>query len=527
MKRILLLSLCTFLCFICDAQNTININWKDSVNKSITKSNKSDSNSNGIFIAPIMVQQQSNDKCCGIKRPSNKPSGKAGNSNEFNLTLEWIKQYKLEIEAEIDTKAKEFEDKVNDKKEILDVYDKYLDMRENLIDRWLTIIGIIISVFGIVIPLAGIYLRNRLVATITKQQEELNNDVNNMKKDISRKIQDTDNEIWHIKDEINQKIAEANSYIIKLREYDKEGEEILSTTKSEANRRLAALSELALKSDLTDKEKNDAVKEARLITKEKDATPYEKEVASAHENYFSGYFEKALNKYLKLLVKFSDKIPTYELGDLYFNVAHCAQETGDDYLAISYYLQALKYKSNHNATTYNNLANAYSRILDYEKSINNYKKAIEIDPNYAHAYSNYGNTLAELRNYDAAIELLQTAIKLDPSLEDSYPNLAELYLLTNNIDKAKATIEQYINKEHGWYTMIISLIQLFELDNINVKDLVDKTYQAMIKKQLPWSFRVLNTWLKYENNSTFSQPKKDRIRLFIDEFTSIYSKIIQ
>lgn len=517
MKRTLLLSLCTLLCFISNAQNTVNVNWKDSV-KAIVKTHNTDTNKSGIFIAPIMVQQQSNDKCCGIKRPINKPNnGKTGNSYEFNLSLEWLKQYKIDLEASINTKSKEFDEKVDKQKQIMDVYDKYLTMRENLIDRWLEVFGVIISIFGVAIPIAGFLLGRKLVGDVNKQQKELDKEVEKMKEAVTTKMLNTDNEIWHIKNEINEKIAEANSYIIKLREYDKEGEEILSTTKSEANRRLATLSELALKSDLTDKEKNDAIKEARLITKEKDATPYEKEVASAHENYFSGNFETALDKYMNILIKFSKQIKTDELADFYFGIAHCAQETNDNYLAISYYLKVINQQPyQRNAVAYNNLGNAYTQILDYYNADINYKKSIEIDPFSIHTYNNYGNMLSEIHDYPNAINMLQKAIELDPTYENAYYDLVEIYLFINKIKDAKDTIEKITNKQDGKYALVKYLIDLFEDNNIDIELIIQNTSEAIKRDNINWSFRAFYNWLKSNHSDFVDKDKKVNINQFID-----------
>ncbi len=43
-------------------------------------------------------------------------------------------------------------------------------------------------------------------------------------------------------------------------------------------------------------------------------------------------------------------------------------------------------------------------MKDYSKALDDYSKAIEIDPNYASAYFNTGNTYIVLKEYSKALE---------------------------------------------------------------------------------------------------------------------------
>ena len=52
------------------------------------------------------------------------------------------------------------------------------------------------------------------------------------------------------------------------------------------------------------------------------------------------------------------------------------------------------------------------RFGNYEASIADFNKAIELKPDYATAYSNRGNTNADLGNYEAALADYDEAIEL-------------------------------------------------------------------------------------------------------------------
>jgi tetratricopeptide (TPR) repeat protein len=60
----------------------------------------------------------------------------------------------------------------------------------------------------------------------------------------------------------------------------------------------------------------------------------------------------------------------------------------------------------------------------YDDAITNYRKAIDLDPNFAHAYYNLGNVLQDEEKYDDAIVNYRKAIDLDLKFAFAYNNLA-------------------------------------------------------------------------------------------------------
>ena len=54
-----------------------------------------------------------------------------------------------------------------------------------------------------------------------------------------------------------------------------------------------------------------------------------------------------------------------------------------------------------------------------ERSIEDYDKAIELDPNDAEAYNNRGNSYSDLGQYQRAIEDYDKAIELDPDYAEA------------------------------------------------------------------------------------------------------------
>lgn len=94
--------------------------------------------------------------------------------------------------------------------------------------------------------------------------------------------------------------------------------------------------------------------------------------------------------------------------------------------------------------THNNLGDVYGRNGDKERSLAEFKKAIEIKPNYADAYHNAGNVLHEMGKDADAILSYKQAISYNPGLWQSYQNIAALYFQAKKYDLALENIQKAI-----------------------------------------------------------------------------------
>ena len=91
---------------------------------------------------------------------------------------------------------------------------------------------------------------------------------------------------------------------------------------------------------------------------------------------------------------------------------------------------------------HNNLGDVYARQGDMQKAVEEFKKAIEINPNYADAYHNLGNTYQQMGQLDLAIENYQKALSINPHLWQSYQNLAAIYFNQGQYDLALENIKK-------------------------------------------------------------------------------------
>ena len=110
---------------------------------------------------------------------------------------------------------------------------------------------------------------------------------------------------------------------------------------------------------------------------------------------------------------------------------------------------------------------------DYDKAIECYKKAIELNPDYADAYGGIGTTYCKKDCYDKAIECYKIAIELESDFADAntYNNMGIAYRKKGYRDKAieyyEKAIELNPNYENAYHNMRIVHEYLGEEDKAN------------------------------------------------------------
>ena len=113
----------------------------------------------------------------------------------------------------------------------------------------------------------------------------------------------------------------------------------------------------------------------------------------------------------------------------YFKSANSKDAAGDYLGALEDYDKAIEINPN-NARIYSNRGLAKNSLKDYSGAIEDFNKSIEIDPTNSYPYYNTGIAKYNLQDYSGALESYNKAIDLDPNYTDAYFNrsLTKAYL---------------------------------------------------------------------------------------------------
>jgi len=106
---------------------------------------------------------------------------------------------------------------------------------------------------------------------------------------------------------------------------------------------------------------------------------------------------------------------------------------------IYHFKQATKIKRY--AAAHHDLGVLYREQGDREKTIAEYKKALEIDPQYTYSFINLGSIYFDVRRYAEAEELFKNSIKSAPTAA-AYHNLGLVYRKTAKYEQAIEAYEE-------------------------------------------------------------------------------------
>ena len=122
------------------------------------------------------------------------------------------------------------------------------------------------------------------------------------------------------------------------------------------------------------------------------------------------------------------------------------QKQGKYDKAIEAYQRAIQIQPNY-AAAYNNLGIAWQKQGKLEQAVQIYHKTLIIRPNYPQAYNNLANTLKEQGKLQGAVQAYHKAIEINPSYIDAHKNLGIVLLLQGDFQRGWQEYEWRLKSE--------------------------------------------------------------------------------
>lgn len=140
-----------------------------------------------------------------------------------------------------------------------------------------------------------------------------------------------------------------------------------------------------------------------------------------------------------------------DLGGTYFFQKNNYQK------AVEHYKHAVEINED-SARTQTYLGNALRFLAYRNKALAHYKKAIKIDPDFVPAYVNYGVALFYMGELKESIAQEYKAISLNPNYPDAYYFLGKFYEATHNTKEAVANYQKFIDlvSKHDRYAAYLT-----------------------------------------------------------------------
>ena len=122
----------------------------------------------------------------------------------------------------------------------------------------------------------------------------------------------------------------------------------------------------------------------------------------------------------------------------------------------------------------------FFNLNNYEKAIDQWEKAIQIDPKFVDGLNNLGNALSRIGKFDEAINYLNKALNLRPNFFETYYTLSDIFFQKGMYDKSLKNINEALNLKPDHLPTIKSKLSI--LSKMNMK----KEYLKFLEKVIPY-----------------------------------------
>ena len=139
----------------------------------------------------------------------------------------------------------------------------------------------------------------------------------------------------------------------------------------------------------------------------------------------------------------------------------------------------------------------FFNLNNYEMAIDQWEKAIKIDPKFVDGLNNLGNALSRIGKFDEAISYLNKALKLRPNFFETYYTLGDIFYQKGMYDVSLKNINEALNLKPGHLPTIKSKLSILSKMNMKIE------YLKFLEKVIP--YHPNETELYYKKAQVFSE----------------------
>jgi tetratricopeptide (TPR) repeat protein len=152
----------------------------------------------------------------------------------------------------------------------------------------------------------------------------------------------------------------------------------------------------------------------------------------------------------------------------YNNLGRALLEKGQVLKALDEFQKALGINPS-NVDARNNLGNALFQRGKLDEAVAQYQKALEINPNHPQIHYNFGNALLQKGEFDEAVAQFQRALEINPGYADAHYNFGNALLRKGKLDEAVAQFQRALEINPGYAdarnNLGVALVQKGQLED--------------------------------------------------------------
>ncbi len=130
----------------------------------------------------------------------------------------------------------------------------------------------------------------------------------------------------------------------------------------------------------------------------------------------------------------SQENPDKQTALIYYNIALSSDQMGNYERAIEYFLKAYELDTTYSDIN-NRIGNTYCKALSYKEALPYFEKHLTLFPNSTESYMNIGNTYYALDEYKKSITYYEKTIAIDSTHKTAYRNMGNAYYKLGNKEK--------------------------------------------------------------------------------------------